>query len=52
VRRRKNMKIIIEEFYEKENDKIFRYWRYEGGSWKKEETPFNELPYLVVKQNN
>ena len=42
-------RIIVEEFYKKEKDIIFRYYRFnEEGEWIKQETFLKEKPCVII----
>lgn len=43
--------IVIEEYYTKEGEDIFRIWRYEGGEWRKQLTPLCEFPFIELKRS-
>jgi hypothetical protein len=42
-------KVVIEEFYVKERDVVFRIWRFEGGEWQRQETPLREFPTVELR---
>jgi len=40
--------VFIEEYYSKEKDVVYWNWRFSGGEWNKQETPYKELPWIKV----
>lgn len=41
--------VVIEEFYSKKDGKVFWNWRFAGGPWHEELTPYRELPWVEMK---
>lgn len=42
--------VTMFEYYSKEGNSVYRNWKIENGEWNKDLTPYNELPYTVIKQ--
>jgi len=47
--KRQIREILIEEFYSKEDGIVYWNYRFTGGKWKKEKTPFKELPWIKIQ---
>ncbi len=43
--------IPVEEFYSKEDGIVYWNYRFNGGNWHKEESPFKELPWIEFGTN-
>ena len=41
--------VLVEEFYSKENGKIYWNWRFVSGKWNKELTDFKNFPFVELK---
>lgn len=39
----------FEDFYTKENEIVYRYWRVAGQDWRKEATAYEEIPFVKMK---
>ena len=44
--------IEIEEFYSKENGIVYWNYRFNGGKWHKEQSPYKEIPWIEFQPPN
>lgn len=40
-------KVVMQEFYSRENGEVYRNWRIEDGEWNKDLTYFKEIPWVT-----